>query len=447
MAIGLTFLLFFSACSQSRQPLAAPTLLPGTDRDMLTPGYWICRHPSPDTLVLSDYQISALNRYIETELKTVQDITQIPVPLSGKDISKAIQKEIDRQRGGTRYFSTGLSVTSDFYDHMVRDKNLSFVGADIFPTYGLVIRFSDQRLLPTARSLYTQPLSTDFDEIQNNALDLGTSVMILHQIQIQGEKWSYVVAPDSSGWVETRNIARCSAEALEEFVHPDRLVVITRPKADVYLNPELTECNAFVQMGVRLPMVQSAEDVFQVLIPASDEQGYLVKRNGYVRKAQAREGYLPYTARNILQQAFEMLNALYGWGGMFGEQDCSRFVQQVFATVGIMLPRNSLDQAAVGKLLAEFAAGTPAEKKAAVLSGQAVGGTALLYLKGHIMLYLGESEYCPYVIHDTWSYRVPDGQQELTYKIGRVSVTSLDLGKGSHNGSLLDRLKSVRVLQ
>ncbi len=42
-----------------------------------------------------------------------------------------------------------------------------------------------------------------------------------------------------------------------------------------------------------------------------------------------------------------MLNQPYGWGDMYGEQDCSRFLQMVFATVGIMLPRDSKDQAQV----------------------------------------------------------------------------------------------------
>ena len=78
---------------------------------------------------------------------------------------------------------------------------------------------------------------------------------------------------------------------------------------------------------------------------------------------------------------------------------------------------------------------------------QASGGITVLYLKGHIMLYLGKTGFLPYAIHATWAYRVPDGNQDLTYKINRVAVTDLNLGKGSSNGSLLERLKSVRMVQ
>jgi hypothetical protein len=63
------------------------------------------------------------------------------------------------------------------------------------------------------------------------------------------------------------------------------------------------------------------------------------------------------------------------------------------------------------------------------------------------MLYLGKAGLLPYAIHETWAYRAPRGDQELTYKINRVAVTDLDLGKGSRSGSLLERLKSVCVVQ
>ncbi len=69
-------LLILSGCAvQSHKPFAAPTLLPGTDRHMLTAGYWISRHPSPDALILTTEQIAELNLHIKKDLKTVSDIT------------------------------------------------------------------------------------------------------------------------------------------------------------------------------------------------------------------------------------------------------------------------------------------------------------------------------------------------------------------------------------
>lgn len=428
--------------------LAAPTLLPGTDRSMLTAGYWISRHPSPDVLILTAEQIAGLNRYIEKDLKTVADITRIPMPYSGSDLAAAMQKDISRLRAKPRYLSSGRPAPGAFYERLAEDMDVAAMNpatnSDHRPDYGVVVRFSDQRILPTLEPLYGDPSEVDFDNLQNNTLELGTPLLLLHRTR--DLKWTYARSPSSSGWVESRHIARCSPEALEDFIHPDRFVVILRPKTDIYRNPGLTYSEEYVQMGVRLPLIGAEENAYQVLIPISDSQGYLVRQQGYVQKNQASEGYLPYTARNMLQQAFEMLNAPYGWGGMYGEQDCSRYIQQVFATVGVSFPRNSADQSVVGKLIAEFYPDTSEFIKIHSLD-QAIGGITTLYQKGHIMLYLGKAGSLPYAIHETWAYRAPDGDQDLTFKINRVAVTDLDLGKGSRSGSLLERLKSVRMVQ
>ena len=83
----LMLFLILSGCAQSQKQFAAPSLLPGTDRRMLTAGYWISRHPSPDALILTTEQIAELNLHIEKDLKTVTDITRIPLPYSGSDLA------------------------------------------------------------------------------------------------------------------------------------------------------------------------------------------------------------------------------------------------------------------------------------------------------------------------------------------------------------------------
>lgn len=440
----LMLFLILSGCARSQKPFAAPTLLPGTDRNMLTAGYWISRHPSPDALVLTSTQIAGLNLHIEKDLKTVTDITRIPIPYSGTGLAAVMQKDIDRLRASPRYHSSGRQASGEFYKNLADYMDIAAMPPAINPGYGVVVRFSDQRILPTLEPLYGDSSEVDFDTLQNNTLELGTPLLLLHRTRDM--KWTYVRSSASSGWVESRHIARCSPEVLEEYIHPERFVVILRPKADIYRNPALAYSEEYVQMGVRLPLIEVEENAYQVMIPICDSQGYLVKQRGYVQKKQAMEGYLPYTARNILQQAFEMLNAPYGWGGMYGEQDCSRYIQQVFATVGVNLPRNSADQAMVGKRVAEFNPDTPEITKVRSLD-QALGGVTLLYLKGHIMLYLGKTGFLPYAIHETWAYRASDGDQESTYKINRVAVTDLDLGKGSRSGSLLERLRTVHMIQ
>ena len=179
-------------------------------------------------------------------------------------------------------------------------------------------------------------------------------------------------------------------------------------------------------------------------LPRREEDGKMTWVTGYLRLSDVHQGYLPYTAANILRQAFELLNEPYGWGGMYGEQDCSAFLDEVYATVGIRLPRNSSAQRQAGKLLAEFHQDTPDSDKVHALM-QAVPGKTLLGLKGHIMLYLGTVDSRPFAIHAVWAYREPVGKKsdDRIRVINRVAVTALYLGEGSKKGSLLNRLTEI----
>lgn len=418
----------------------APGLLPGIRPAMLTPGYWISRHPFPDKTVLSPEDIQELNSQIINELKTVEDITEKSFKASAT--SDEIAGNIKRLSAKSLYLSSGIKADEKFYEKIAGSMGVSDQGG--LPEYGLVVTYSDQRILPTQEPLYAEALNTDFDELQNNTLNSGTPVAVLSRTR--DGKWVYTLSSDSAGWVEAEKIAFCSKNDIKIFAKPENFAVVTASKEDIYLDAEMTKSMGYVQMGTRLPLVEEQAGCYAVLVPSRNNDGRLDLKTGYIRKSKASRGYLSYIARNIIFQAFEMINAPYGWGGMFGEQDCSRYVQQIFATVGVMLPRNSADQAKAGRIIAEFDQASDEDLKRKSLA-KSVAGISLLYMKGHIMLYLGESGGRPYAIHSTWAYRVPDKDRGTLFKIGRVAVTDLELGKGSKNGSLLERLKSVRMIQ
>ncbi|MGE5307930.1 MAG: C40 family peptidase, partial [Deltaproteobacteria bacterium] len=169
-----------------------------------------------------------------------------------------------------------------------------------------------------------------------------------------------------------------------------------------------------------------------ILFPVRDSRGGLRESEGSLPRESVSVGFLPYTQRTILVQAFKLLGAPYGWGGSGGEQDCSSFLQEIFSTVGIRLPRNSSEQAKAGS---------------AVDLPSAVPAITILGMKGHIMLYLGEYEDNPYAIHAVWAYREPGPSGDIIRKIGRVAVTPLSLGEGSKKGSWQKRINSIKTLK
>jgi len=432
----------FSCTPRERLYPIAPTLIPHTERNMKTAGFWISRHPTPDKIIFSSDEIVRFNARIEKELKLTRNIIGLTTVLS-EELKSSLEKPLkDFSKG---FYLKAGRPGSEFFDRIKTRMNLAAVPAEIKTQFGLIVRFADQRFFPTEEGLYAQSMDFDFDELQNSDLDIGTPVAIMHQSQ-DGD-WLYVESPLSAGWVRADKVAVCNLEELKNFLSSPSFVVVTRAKADIYLDSQMTSHYDYVRMGVGFPLMKRLPNgLYEVGLCLRDENGRAVFKTGYLRPEDVHEGYLPYTPRNVMEQAFELLNSPYGWGGMNGEQDCSRFLQEVFATVGITLPRNSSAQAKVGKLLAEFKQETIQSRKLETLSQQAVGGITLLRLPGHIMLYLGIVDGRPYAIHATWGYREPTAKGDRVRVINRVVVSDLSLGEGSQKGSLLERINKIILL-
>jgi hypothetical protein len=308
----------------------------------------------------------------------------------------------------------------------------------------VVVHYANQRFLPTEKGLYKQKGDVDFDELQNSALDVGEPVAIVHESL--DKKWVYVFSSLSDGWVQADNILLNDLGVVKKFSSPEDFVVIVSPKADLFLDPQMSQYHDFKKMGGKLPLLEEKEDQWIVQLLLKDKQGKVQLSKGYIPRSQAHRGYLPYTARTILNQAFLMLDKPYGWGDMYGQQDCSRFLQMVYATVGIELPRDSKNQAQVGTVVASFDEKTANQEKLNALKN-AKGGLSILSMKGHIMLYLGVVEGVPFVMQESSGYSQTRGEMQIKYNIMRAVVSDLSLGESSSKGSLLKRLLKVVGIQ
>ncbi len=438
----------------------APSVLPDTTRQMKTVGFWIARHPFPDQVMMTSEEIQLLNQQIEKEMKLTRDIFQWPSPLVGESLKKTLVDQMNYVSQQKFYLTNGRrlpvldwdrfklrshAAPARFWQEMVESMDLDNLPKTINPQYGVIVHYADQRVLPTLEGLYAKPFDIDFDELQNSTLDIGTPVVVVHTSR--DGQWVYVVSKLSDGWITKDRVAMCSLDELKKNLS-GAFVVALRAKVDIFLDQGLTEYYDYVRMGVALSssFEEISQDVVQVVCVQRDFNGRAVFKNAYVRRKDINQGYLPYTPRQMIQQAFELLNTPYGWGGMYGEQDCSAFLQEIFASAGIFLPRNSSQQRLVGKSLGEFEQNVLTQKKQEILVKQGIGGMTVLGMNGHIMLFLGEVNGIPYAIHDTWAYRERKIGKDHPRVINRVVVTDLSLGAGSKKGSLLERLKTIRVI-
>jgi hypothetical protein len=154
------------------------------------------------------------------------------------------------------------------------------------------------------------------------------------------------------------------------------------------------------------------------------------------------------TRRTILTDAFAGMGHRYGLGGTNDGIDCSAFVLDAFESAGMELPRHSSDQARAGTITVDLRGITDPAARLARLDEADRAGVVVIYLPGHVALYLGrDARGVPMAIHAFGGWRTvcADGTGETKHVIRRVAVSGLDLGAGTREGSLLQRAQTLAV--
>jgi hypothetical protein len=139
----------------------------------------------------------------------------------------------------------------------------------------------------------------------------------------------------------------------------------------------------------------------------------------------------------------------YGWGGMFGNRDCSALTRDILTPFGLWLPRNSAAQSRRGAVQS-LDGMLPRDKESFILAN----GTpfaSLVGARGHIMLYVGKYKERAAVFHNIWGIRVVEGVDDnARFVIGRAVVTSitpgLELKNLYRNATLGERVRSLTTL-
>jgi len=439
----------FGCTSVPREVLypGAPTLLPSTTAEMNTPGYWISRHPDPDGIILDPAGIAELNAQIRDK-KIVRDLANLPQK-TGIELRKELEGNAAWIGNTKTYQVSGKKVNASFMAPLIDQMNYEAIPENVEAQYGFLVRQEDIRVLPTRAPLYDNPGDVFIDNLQASSLDRGTPLVILHQ-STDGQ-WLYAVTELTSGWIPADSVAFASYDTFLARYQAMEKIIVTDAKADLYTDAKLTRFCGYARMGTRLVLADQGADqgstgTVAILVPDRDASGNFIETTAWVDANQISKKYLDYTARTIYQQAFRLLNMPYGWGGTFGEQDCSQFLCEIFSTVGIILPRNSSGQARIGMQLSGFTSKTSDQAKTEILRASAIPGATLLRLPGHIMLYLGTVQGKQYIIHETWAYKEKRGFSEITRLINRVVVSTLELGKESAKGTHLHRLTTATVV-
>ena len=432
------------------QVSVAQSRLPNVSPEMERPDFWIKKIRDPDRLILGADVIRRMNkRNLNNQNLYLFNVREQKQSLTRDEMLALFKEDWEgfARPEGTRYGRNGKPLTSSFWNDIDQKLNKESIRENHPLHFGLVVKRTDIRVFPTHDVCKVVPDEEGFDVFQHSTISPGSLVGVYHSTN--DGLWTYVQTHFVRGWIRTRDlaIARDKMEALD-YDEIDQRLVVTGSSVKVFADPAGHELAFSAQMGTSFPWSSSPNPIdkyYVVKIPIRETDGRLAFRMGYVSKSEdVHPGFLPFNQQNIARQAFKMLHEPYGWGETDGGRDCSRFIMDLFASFGIVMPRNSKYQAMIGEDLGVREEMRTKEKLR--ILDQTTPLTTLLRLPGHIMLFLGKHQGRYYAIHSLWSIQKADPSGLALSKIGRVVVSDLSLGESAPNGSLLDRISDIRSI-
>lgn len=308
--------------------------------------------------------------------------------------------------------------------------------------FAVTVRRADLRLLPTDKPAFENFQSAGggypFDLIQQTAIPPGTPLRVIHA-SVDGD-WLYAESPVAAGWLLPSDAAAVDPAFIWQW-NTGRTAAVLAEGIPVRTADGRFRFRA--PFGTALPLLRRSGQGLHVLVPVTDGNGAASAVEALLSAETAAERPVPLTPGRLAAAVNAMMGQAYGWGGLYGNRDCSAVLQDLFAPFGILLPRHSSAQAAAGDSTVDLSRMTP-EVKERVILADGIPFLTLIHLKGHIMLYVGPSGGRACVFHNLWAVRTADATgTEGRHIVGRAVITTLSPGRSVPNadpaGDLLKR--------
>ncbi|MEF3698603.1 SH3 domain-containing protein [Desulfolutivibrio sp.] len=418
-ALVLVLFAVLAGCAPKTAPIPQPTSIrgPGEVEDLrIIPQktMWFAERQSPDRPLLSKEQ--AAMRLDEFTASQFMPWTQEKPGYS----LKSVLEPFAQYKKSPGFDEKNRPRDPAWAANVEREADLR--GFPRLARRAVAVTNTNIRAMPTAGARFNDPSQPGegypFDYLQHSTVHLGTPLYVAHATR--DGAWLLVETPYTFGWIPASDAAYVDEAFMREFMAAPLAAVI---RDNVPLPGGQT-----ADIGCVLPLAGKSGQSVSVLVPGSGPGGMAVLRRTALAEKDAAPMPLTATPRQIARVADQMMGQTYGWGGIDDKRDCSSMVRDLFAPFGIYLPRNSSAQAKAGPTMS-LEGLTPAQKEDAIRS-RAVPFATLVWMRGHIMLYVGEFQGKPAVYHNIWGLRtlMPDGR-EGRLVLGRAVITTLRAGE------------------
>ena len=312
----------------------------------------------------------------------------------------------------------------------------------------VALKALDLRNFPTDTPLFHDPDKAGegfpFDYLQNSTVYAMEPLHLSHYSK--SGKWAYVLTSYATGWVHADAVAAIDDKTATAWMHRPLLALLNEHEP-VQTTAGRYLFDAHVGMVVPLAKRESGRWICEAAIASS--KGRAVPAECTLPYDGAAPVPLLWNRHNLARVIDAVTGTAYGWGGLYGGRDCSSTIRDIFAPFGIWLPRNSSQQAAIGKVVSLHGLDAEAKRRKIIKEGKPF--ETLLYLKGHILLYLGVYRGNPVALHTVWGIKVFDESGKEGRKIiGKTVVTTLEPGRElpgfTEASSILQRLESMNFV-
>jgi hypothetical protein len=360
--------------------------------------HWLA-NPELKKILLTADQVTAWNNAKIQHDSNLSDLVSYPQIInSNKIISDIGFYETSKI---AKYYDVNGNHFSDQFVNEIQDLiDLPQPNISIEIRYGYVYKRSNLRTFPTDQIAMGDDLDQDIDRFQETALYPLEPVLVLSTSS--DGNWYFVQTYNYRAWIHKDFVIFMYRNDFLKCFQGNRFRYIIKDFFTVHHLP--TNQDIQMPMGSRLPLYLTEEKAIDCDLTVKE----------------LRAEPMEFSRANILILSFQCLDDPYDWGGKKGYRDCSSFVADVFRCFGITLLRNANQQANSDYTSkCDWSSGP----QAALLSNLKPG--ALIFIPGHVMIYLGLFKGKPYVIHAVKEFfLVKNGSTEKSPLSG-VQITPL----------------------
>ena len=334
------------------------------------------------------------------------------------------------------------AIPAEFYSALEVNANISELGS--LKQKAIVVNNSNLRILPTNSYLFgnlNEPgEGYPFDYAQDDYLAIGEPLLISHYTK--DGKFAYVrTSSGATGFVLAQDIADVDGAFINKF--KNNLVMFSQNTLVGLPGKVRPKSTLQLYIGTILPLVKANV----ALIPIRNASGTADLAQVYLQDNSYISKPLSFSKANVSKVVNELIAKPYGWGGNLFHMDCARLVRNYFAVFGAHMPLLSKEQCKQGKIV-ELTDLDNTAKKAAIIK-HAIPYQSILYMPGHIGIYLGTYNKEPIILHAAWGIKLFDaGNQEYRYVTGKSMITTLSPGKeligfDMTKSNMLNRISNV----